>query len=275
MLAYKTKSLVKKGFRRLGYNLVKMPRITSEKPLPYVRRYCVGGIEFDFWIADQTGRMWYEVEGIEDTGESKALLQLVEAGDKILEIGSHHGFFTTLLAQAVGAEGQITALEAEAKNALIAQAQVTLNQLGGTAGVLHRAGSDISGLLNMSTSDGSNAYATSERDQTTMQVQGVRGDQMHKQYGPYNLLKLDVEGFEGKVLSGCKKLLESKPKLALELHLGLLDRYGVTLEGIFEQIDIDAYAGYMIAAPDFNNIIEFDRRNIPTTSGLHVFLTPR
>ncbi len=275
MLTYKTKLWVKKGFRRLGYNLVKLPRITSEKPLPYVRSYSVGGIEFDFWIADQTGRTWYEVEGIEDTGEAQALLQLVQSGDKILEIGSHHGFYTTMLGRAVGAEGRITALEAEAKNALIGQAQIALNQLGGVVRVLHCAGSDTCGLLNMNTSDGSNAYATSERDQTTMQVAAVTGDQMHEQYGPFNLLKLDAEGFEGKVLAGCQKLLESKPKLALELHLGLLDRYGATLEGIFEQIDIDAYVGQMIAAPDFNLILEFDRRKIPTTTGLHVFLTPR
>jgi len=275
MLKYKTKLLVKKGFHRLGYNLVKLPSISSAKPLPYIRRYCVGGIEFDFWIADHTGRAWYEVEGIEETGESKALLQLVERGDKILEIGSHHGFYTTMLAKAVGAEGRITALEAEAKNALIAQAQITLNQLGGTAGVLHRAGSDTSGVLNMSTSDGSNAYATSEQDQITMQVEAVTGDEMQEEYGPFNLLKLDVEGFEGMVLAGCEKLLATKPKLALELHLGLIERYGATVEGIFEQIDIDAYEGYMIAAPDFNRILKFDRRNIPKTTGMHVFLKPR
>jgi len=275
MLRYKTKMLVKKGFRRLGYNLVKLPSIGLEKAVPYIRRYCVGGVEFDFWIADETGRTWYEVEGIEDTGESKALLELVEPGDKILEIGSHHGFYTTLLAKAVGAEGRILGLEAEAKNAMIAQAQITLNQLGGTGRVLHVAGSDQSGWLSMSTSDGSNAYATREREQATMQVESVRGDQMQEEYGPFNFLKLDVEGFEGQVLAGCKKILASRPKLALELHLGLMGRYGTTLESIFEQIDIDACEGYMIVDPDFDRILEFDRRNIPQTTGLHVFLTPR
>ena len=275
MLIYKFKSVIKKVFRRFGYNLVKLPSQTATKTLPYVRRYRVGGVDFDFWIANETGLSWYEVDGIENTQEARALLELADPGDRILEIGCHHGFYTMLLARVVGLQGRVLALEAEPKNALIAQAQVVLNNMGHNVTVLHRAGSDQPGRLNMTTSDGSNAYPVAEHQTGCKSIETVTGDEIAEIQGPFNLLKVDVEGFEGKVLAGCKKILSNRPKLALELHLALMNRYGTKVEDIFEQINVADYQGRMIVPPNFDQLIEFDPKIVTKAHAINVFLTPK
>ncbi|KPK78182.1 MAG: hypothetical protein AMJ79_00415 [Phycisphaerae bacterium SM23_30] len=275
MLIYKTKSLVKKTCRRFGYNLVKLPSQTAVQPFPYVRQYRVRGVVFDFWIADETGLRWYEVDGMEDTQEARALLKLARPKDKVLEIGCHHGFYTMLLAQVVGSEGRVLALEAEAKNALIAQAQAVLNNLGATVMVMHRAGADKSGPLTITTSDGSNAHAVTNIESGGMNVEAVTGDELAETYGPFNLLKIDVEGFEGQVLAGCKEILSTRPKIALELHLAQIEHYGTKVEDVFKLINFADYEGWMIVPPHFDQLVVFDPHNLPRAPGLNLFLKPR
>jgi FkbM family methyltransferase len=52
-----------------------------------------------------------------------------------------------------------------------------------------------------------------------------------------DLLKIDVEGFEHEVLIGARRLLAShKPPICLELHLGLLERRGVSPGEVVEEL---------------------------------------
>jgi len=52
-----------------------------------------------------------------------------------------------------------------------------------------------------------------------------------------DLLKIDVEGFEYEVLVGARRLLASHtPPICLELHLGLLDRRGISPRQVVEEL---------------------------------------
>jgi FkbM family methyltransferase len=52
-----------------------------------------------------------------------------------------------------------------------------------------------------------------------------------------DLLKIDVEGFEHEVLIGASRLLAShKPPICLELHLGLLERRGLSPRLVIEEL---------------------------------------
>lgn len=55
------------------------------------------------------------------------------------------------------------------------------------------------------------------------------------------LLKIDVEGFETKVLQGARKILSMRPKLAIEIHTEQLSRYGSSVHDLFSLIDVDSY----------------------------------
>jgi len=275
MISRKLRKTVQNTLRKYGYKLVKIPQTDSLKPYPYIRTFHIDSQTFDFWIANETGILWYDRDSLETRNkENDALLHLIQPGDRVLEIGCHHGFFTTQIAKKLLPGGFILALEADAANAMIAQAQMNLNNLGSVCRVLHRAGADQPGTISMSAADGSNVHACHPREAKTMDVQAVTGDQMAAEFGPFTVLKLDVEGFEEKVLAGCRTILKNKPRLALELHLDLMKTYGSSLQNIFEIIGIGNYTGKMLIWPDSDHLHPFDPSQIPPTEIINVFLHP-
>lgn len=275
MLMHKSKQLAKRMVHQFGYNLVKLPSGNAIQSYPYVRTFEMAGERFDFWIGNEQGRFWYDREGMAEGCEAKALVDLVAKGDRVLEVGCHHGFFTSLLGKAVGPNGAVVAVEAEATNAMIAQSQMMLNRLGKTCVVMHRAGSDVAGMVDMSTTDGTNSYVTDAEEAGQMSVQAVTGDDLAAEFGPFDVVKVDVEGFEGKVLAGCEKVLAQRPKLALELHLEMMGRYGTEVSDIFEMIGVEGYDGCMMVWPDDRTLVPFDAYDIPAKPTINVFLRPR
>ena len=274
MLIDKAKLAVKQLIRKFGYNVVKIPANTLEKQCPYIREFEVEGHRFLFWIANDTGVFWYDRESITQSNEYTGLLGMTGPGDRILEIGSHHGFFTMMLADTVGPEGFVVGLEAEPGNALIAQSQIILNRVAKQCLVIHAAGSDVSGYVTIATTDGSNAYAAKKSEAGTIQVKAVTGDESAREFGNFDLLKLDVEGFEANVLKGCREILATRPKLAIELHMLLMKRYGTTVQDVFEMIDVDQYRGSMIVPTKSTEIIPFDPDIIAKAPKANIFLEP-
>ena len=269
------RSKIKEVCHRFGYTLAKIPDGVHDKPYPFIRRYQIGSHAFDFWITNECGGFWYHREGFSGGGEGKALINLIESGDRVLEVGSHHGFYTMLLNQCVGPEGFVLGLEADAQNAQIAQSQIVLNQLGNRCEVHYAAGSDQPGVIRVSTTDGSNAFVTKESVAHTTRVKAVTGDQLQEKQGPFNVLKIDVEGFEGSVLKGCKDILATRPKLALELHFGFMKKYGTRIEEIFEIIDVDQYEGCMVTLPDIDHLVPFNPNNLSHKQNVNIFLRPK
>jgi len=275
MLLSSLKKVAKTLMHRCGYGVIKLPGADSQQSYPYVRRYKIDGIRFDFWIANECGAAWYDHGNMACASENFQLRRLVQPGERVLEIGSHHGFFTMLLARSAGPQGFVVAVEAEAQNAMIAQAQLGLNEMGGYGVVLHRAGSDRSGELKMSTTDGSNAYAVARDEQGYMSVPACTGDELASKYGPFDLLKIDVEGYEEKVLAGCREILKSRPKLAIELHLSLMSRYDTSVEEILQMIHVEDYEGTMFLLPDSETVLPFDAGRLGNQGSANVFLRPK
>ena len=275
MLAYKTRQIGRRLIQRLGYNLVKIPREYTARKYPYVRSYSINDRWFSFWIADEQAAFWYDNDRVTDNLENFALAELVAPGDRILEIGSHHGFFTVQLAQAVGASGFVVALEADPKNALIAQSQMMLNGLGGRVAVLNKAGADKTGILEIATTDGSNYHAARD-DRSTVKVASVTAEALAGEYGPFDLVKIDVEGFEAKVLAGCREIFAGRrPKLALEIHLALLADYDTMAQDILDTIGADEYEGTMLSVSEPTRLRAFDPNELGDGPTVNLFLRPK
>src|SRR5208283_1888021 len=65
-----------------------------------------------------------------------------------------------------------------------------------------------------------------------IEVPMVRGDDLDREHGPFTVVKVDVEGYEAKVLRGCSALIKRRPRLALELHGPLLHQAGDRVEDV-------------------------------------------
>jgi len=242
---------------------------------PFIRDIDCGPCRFKLWITNPDTNLWYPSSGWQGKAESTALQQLVTKGDRVLEFGSHHGFTGLMLGGLVGATGRVVGVEANPVNAMVAQSSAHLNEEYGHVRFLHAAGSDSPGQVRLSYSH--NASVTTAVADGTFPVSCVVGDDLDKAYGPFDALKVDVEGFEYQVLRGCKNILSRRPKLALELHYGALHCYGRTAEEIFELIDIEAYKGTMYARPG-NALRPFRvlrQEELPPDGILNVFLEPK
>ena len=268
------KSKLKQLSHRLGYNIVKISKDEMAIHYPYLKQYQIGPHSFDFWIANERGRYWYDRNGFTNSTEALTLIDMTQKGDRILEIGCHHGFHSMLLSQCVGPDGFVLALEAEPQNALIAQSQIALNKLTGQCLVCHAAGADQPGTLNIATADGSNGYIQYQKEAQTTSVKAVTGDQLQEEYGPFDLIKIDVEGFEENVLKGCENILATRPKLALECHPLRMQNYGSKVKDLFDLITVHEYHGTMITHPNFDELVPFHPDKLTGPQNVNIFLQP-
>jgi FkbM family methyltransferase len=267
------KQLVQKTLGRFGYGFRKLSKL---KPFtPFVRTITFSDATFQFWIANPDAAKWYEPEHALQCGELHALRSLVKKGDRILEIGSHHGFTGMLLANFAGSDGSIYSVEAYPGNTLIAQAQLGLNRSINNLQFVNFAGSSTVGTVNIRPCHNSNVMDKSE---DTIQVPAITGDALDEKNGPFNVLKMDVEGYEVEVLKGCTKLLSRAPKLALEIHRDPLRERGQTLTDILDLIKADCYEGEMVLHSENHEgkeVQPFNASAVLASPRANIFLRPK
>ena len=75
---------------------------------------------------------------------SMAVLSLLRPGDRVVEVGSNIGYYTLIMADRVGQQGQVVGLEANPRLATLANQSLGLNDFGGHAQVMNLAAMDVS-----------------------------------------------------------------------------------------------------------------------------------
>jgi FkbM family methyltransferase len=180
---------------------------------PYIIRTSVGGIDLQCRIADQTGREWYDSDKHDENPENAETARLVRPGDRVLEVGARHGFVSVLMSKMVSDKGFVLGVEASPFNAMVAASQAGLNRLS-NCHILHAAASDHAGTVRISRD--SNSRVSDSAD--SIEVQALTVDDLDTVYGPFDVLKIDVEGFERQVLEGARNMLARHPRIMLEIH---------------------------------------------------------
>lgn len=276
------KKLIKSFFRWMGYEIHQSGYCTDpntlklgvDKCFPFIQEFNVHNYDFKFWVVNEDVYKTYNISNLDSDKEVVNLTKLVSRGDRVLEIGTHHGFYTMLLSKLVGPEGYVIGVEASPQNCLVAQAQIALNNLGNCCQVENFALSDKPGKVNLTRMSSNASVVEGNMSNNTIIIKANRGDDLVKEYGPFNVIKVDVEGYEGKVLLGCKEILLTKPKLAIELHLPFLCKYKSNVDEIFEMINVDNYAGRMIYRSDKSKSLPFERK-LNCDEVVNLFLWPK
>jgi FkbM family methyltransferase len=184
---------------------------------------------------------------------SEALLRLARPGFTCADVGAHHGYFSLLLARTVGESGRVVAFEASPANVRVLRRNLALNRLLGRVEVVEavvsddgrdtreiwpgRAGTSSEWTL-------SREFAAREDEQpiarSPLVVPATTLDAAFS-HRSLDLLKVDVEGAEGLVLAGARRLLaEQRPIVVLEFHR----------EVGWPAIEILQGAGYDFELPD-------------------------
>ena len=173
-------------------------------------------------------RLWVDVarsnpqrllflEGERFLGERRLLRRLLRPGHHAVDVGANIGYYLLLIESLVGPTGSVACFEPEPENLAELERNVRANGFANGRIVPAAAGA-AEGRVALRLGMNGAVAAEGEGDVT---VPLVRLDAVLP--GPVDFLKIDVEGYEGFVLTGARRLRrEHRPILFVEIHPGFL-----------------------------------------------------
>jgi len=172
--------------------------------------------------------------------------RLLRAGDVAIDVGAHIGFFTMLMAAAVGTTGRVYAFEPFDANADLLERSLVENRFQDRVLFRRAAVGAATGTATLTfpveTLNSGGAYLLRRGTaplpgNQTRDVPVVALDALELRR-PVRLIKMDVEGGEPQVIRGAERLLrEDRPTIVSELHPVQLERAsGVTAAQFLSQL---------------------------------------
>lgn len=169
---------------------------------------------FRLMIEPRTEKYYWR--GGHEPAVAKALVRLLKPGDIFWDIGAHVGYVSLIGSRLVGAGGQVHAFEPLQANVGRLREAVRLN--AATNLTVHAvAASDTDGFGLLHEHESSLMRSLVEQDPLGEKVTCVTLDAMLELLGPPDLVKIDVEGAELRVLAGAGRMLSLHPTLIVEL----------------------------------------------------------
>lgn len=191
--------------------------------------------------------------GYEEDYEA-GLSTCIRPGDTVWDIGANVGLYTLQFSRQVGPGGRVVAFEPSPTNftrleeATASLSNVTLQGCGlgdANATLMLQQGEDELGATTRV--GGSDGVAVDVRVGDELIAAGL---------SPPHVIKLDVEGFEGEVMRGLSRCLQSPALRAvgIEVHFGILEERGRS--GTPRELERDLRAaGFRVRWPDASHIL--------------------
>ncbi|MEJ0000329.1 MAG: FkbM family methyltransferase [Verrucomicrobiota bacterium] len=224
--------------------------------------------DFDFWINSAECGSWYEPKAWLNKPEYHELSRLIKPGDRVLEVGCNIGFTTMLLSRLVGESGFVLGLDIVPENVILAQATVFLNRASNVRLLCMGVG-EAQGEIGFS-----NQLNGQVDSASTSRAPLTSCDDLDRQFGPFNVLKIDVEGYEGFVLKGAQGLLSRFPKLAIEIHGQRIAHYGTTVGELLHLFHAERYEGATFSQPEYR-VEDFRPERLRSDRIRNLFLSPK
>lgn len=169
-----------------------------------------------------------------ETAYTALFTRLLKPGDTVLDLGANHGVYALIAAQAVGPTGRVDAFEPNPRLSKLVDLSLRLNGFGGWAQV-HPVGASETGgtarlVFNDNFSGGGSVALAGGDTRPGVDCRLVALDDMFADpaYVP-DVIKMDVEGHEGRALRGMRKLLARAPgvRIMMEFVPEMMARSGV------------------------------------------------
>ncbi len=160
---------------------------------------------------------------------ARTLRTHVRPGDVVYDVGAHIGYLTLLAARLAAAEGHVYAFEAHPRNRALLERNIQMNRAGNVT-VVPAAVSDHGGEVEFALFSysfvGRIVDAETPADGERVRVPALTLDEfLTTGARPPQVLKIDVEGAEARVLAGALKLIEQhRPVIIAEVREGECER---------------------------------------------------
>ena len=175
-------------------------------------------------LADQTQRTMSL--GLFEPAETSLVTRLLKPGDVFIDVGAHIGWFSTVAARQVGETGQVIACEPYPQNASALRMTLALNGVQNVRVIEAAVGSHVGQLSLAAASDSGSVSAAYPAHGGRQEVQMTTLDQIAADIPAVALVKIDVEGWEPRVLRGAVQTLSRTRNVLIELNRPALSAVG-------------------------------------------------
>lgn len=176
------------------------------------------------------------------------LLNFIDPGDRVFDIGAHIGTFTIPIAKKVGTSGRVLAVEGEKFFSRVLADNVISNSLSEIVSIRNM----IIGSANSSprykgnrNTGGTFFEAKAPSDHTA--CNGL-DDIVEMSFEP-NVIKIDIEGLEGWVILHSSYITKSKPILYVEVANANWKRFGINVDDVHNHLRSIGYRFFRNSGP--------------------------
>lgn len=204
----------------------------------------MGGFTFKCDLRDAISR---EVcfTGRYEPQETSIVQSILRPGMTFVDVGANWGYFTLLAAHLVGNDGRVVSLEPDPRLFPILQESIIRNHLEQVVALQIAAASEDGTLKLAGYDEGGNNFGISRivsegEQESTFDVSARPLDELFDELelSTIDLLKMDIEGFEGYALSGLENSLSHLriKRLLIELHPAEIAAHGQSVKEIIRQL---------------------------------------
>ena len=200
------------------------------------------------WIQWQ---IYYLGDYVGEARYARYLMSEVRPGDAFIDIGANIGYYTLLASRLVGGEGRVFAFEAHEPAFQRLEQNLRLNSAANVV-VLPIAASDAPGQIGLEAPAPGNLGGTRVvdavlPDSTTVRMDTVDDALAGEDLSRLRFVKIDVEGFEVRVLKGCLRTLEEyHPTCLVEVRRAQLATYDTNPEELHRILNGLGYRAYAV-----------------------------
>jgi len=173
---------------------------------------------------DRNVTPWIIMGGHWELDVTRVMMSFAQPGMHVLDIGAHMGYYTVKLGTKIGPTGRLMAFEPNPEVNAVCLENLKINGLMGTSHLCKFALGDepTTATLTRSASNMASANLVGDQDADySVEVPVYPLDNVVPPDFTPDLIKLDAEGYEKKILDGARNVLARSPNAAIMIELGL------------------------------------------------------
>lgn len=209
-------------------------------------RHTYAGVPLTVHLADATSASWYDFDWpLMEEIEVLRRRQL-RPGAKVFDIGAHQGIVAHVLAKQVEPDGVVIAVEAQPHNMRVLEENIRLN---GTTNIqtISAAAAEEPGTIYFN-SQVNGAVDSSNGALGRTLVRAVTLDGLTAEHGRPDVVFIDTEGYELRILGAGRSTLAMLPDFFIEVHVGKgLEAFGGTADRVVSEFPPSDYE--VLASP--------------------------
>jgi FkbM family methyltransferase len=205
-------------------------------------KYWLSGITVPIRGGPLKGKRWAVVTGTKfldgsyETYKAGALIDHLNEGDTVIDVGAHVGYFTAIASLAVGPKGRVFSFEPRPLNYRYLTRHIAVNDLSNTR-AFQLGIAATSGNRRFDVSSGTGTGRISADGSLEIQTVSLDEEVEAGRLPAPDLIKIDVEGGELEVLAGSESVIQDhRPRLLVATH------GDATHPGVIEFLDRQNYA---------------------------------